>query len=45
MKINIQSPDELRSMSPEELTALAADRFMEGKQLPFHGNAYLSQLR
>jgi len=25
MKINIQSPDELRAMSPEELTALAAD--------------------
>ena len=25
MKINIQSPDELRVMSPEELTALAAD--------------------
>ena len=25
MKINIQSPDELRAMSPEDLTALAAD--------------------
>ena len=25
MKINIQSPDELRAMSPEELTVLAAD--------------------
>jgi len=25
MKINIQSPDELRAMSPEELTALTAD--------------------
>ena len=25
MKINIQSPDELRAMSPEELTSLAAD--------------------
>ena len=25
MKINIQSPDELRAMSPEELTALAGD--------------------
>ena len=25
MKINIQSPDQLRAMSPEELTALAAD--------------------
>jgi len=25
MKINIQSPDELQAMSPEELTALAAD--------------------